>query len=130
MRSLALTAVIVATAGLSQPALGAEPAAKPKTGCFFSNDWRGWKASPDARSIYIRVGVRQIYKVDFTAQCPFLTQPLARLITSTPTGTVCRPLDLDIKVATPGGFPTPCLVDRLTALTPAEAAALPKALTP
>jgi hypothetical protein len=38
---------------------------------------------------------------------------------------VCSPVDVDLS-AGPPGFKTPCIVDRLTQLTPAEVAALPK----
>lgn len=38
---------------------------------------------------------------------------------------VCSPIDVDLS-AGPPGFKTPCIVDRLTQLTPAEVAALPK----
>jgi hypothetical protein len=38
---------------------------------------------------------------------------------------VCSPIDVDIS-AGPPGFKTPCIVDKLTQMTPAEVAALPK----
>jgi hypothetical protein len=38
---------------------------------------------------------------------------------------VCSPIDLDIS-AGPAGFKTPCIVDRISQMTPAEVAAMPK----
>jgi hypothetical protein len=39
--------------------------------------------------------------------------------------TICTPLDMDLS-AGPPGFKTPCIVDKLSQMTPAEVAALPK----
>lgn len=47
------------------------------------------------------------------------------VIASRGSDVVCNPIDLDIS-AGPPGFKTPCIVDRLTVMTPAEVAALPK----
>ena len=38
---------------------------------------------------------------------------------------ICSPIDMDLS-AGPAGFKTPCIVDKLSQMTPAEVAALPK----
>lgn len=126
MRKIALAllaaAVVIPAAASSQPA-------KPANQCFFDRDWRGWKAI-DNKSMYIRTGLHQIYRVDFSAGCPGLTSPNAHLVTSSHTGSICSAIDLDIKVSDLQGFSTPCIPSSLTPLTKEDMAAIPKKLVP
>jgi Family of unknown function (DUF6491) len=110
----------------------AQTAAHPTPQCFLSRNWSGWKASPDSKSIYIRVGVNQVYRLDLSTSCPALQAPFAHLVTRQRGGSgwICRPLDLDLKVSDGRGFATPCLVSRITPLSAAEASSLPKKLKP
>ena len=66
--------------------------------------------------------------------CPELTFPNPHLITHTfGPDEVCSAVDWDLKVADgtgPGSFATPCIVAKMTKLTPAEAAAIPKKFKP
>lgn len=96
--------------------------------CFRTRDWSGWRA-PDTTKMYIRVGRHEIYKVDFSSPCTGLTDPLARVVSQSTTGTVCSPLDLDLTV-TNTGFSNSCIASKITPLTTTEMAALPKSLTP
>jgi hypothetical protein len=122
--SLALLAAvaIIPAAATAQPA-------KPVNQCFFDHDWRGWKAIDD-KAMYIRTGMHQIYRVDFSAGCPGLTSPNAHLITESHTGSICNAIDLDVKVSDLQGFSTPCIASGLTRLTEADMAAIPKKLVP
>ena len=96
-----------------------------------SSDWNGWKASPDSKSIYIRVGVSKLFRIDLANACPALQGVGVHLVTRTHGSPwICRPLDLDLKVGQGHGFTTPCMVSDITPLSAAEAAALPKALRP
>jgi hypothetical protein len=130
MRTLPLLALGLAAAALA-PVTGSAQGARPAEAnqCFFTNNWRGWRAIDD-KSMYARVGLNQVYRIDFVGGCPGLKSPAARLITSSVTGQVCKPLDLDVKVSDLQGFSTPCIVERITPLTITEIAALPKNLTP
>lgn len=131
MRSLVFAALAAAT--LMPAATDAQPGpqSKPERTCFYSRDWQGWKASADGKSMYIRTGPSRLFRVDFVGQCPEINRPAARLITQSRSDLVCSALDLDIRVSADSGGPgVPCLVDRITALSAAEVAALPKALTP
>ena len=112
------------------------PAPRPESHrggqCFFINQLEGWRAADD-RTIYIRVGVRDFYRLDLAGSCPNLTLPDAHLITRTRgPQTVCSAVDWDLSVNTsgPGAIPTPCIVSSMRKLGPAEAAALPKKLRP
>lgn len=118
--------VMLAAAAMAQAA----PAEQGGRSCFYSRQWNGWRA-PDASTIYIRVGVRDIYRLDLTNACQALRSPGAVLVNRVRGGSsICSPLDLDLRVSQGHGFATPCLVKTMTKLTPDEAAALPKAARP
>ncbi len=126
---------LMAAASLAIAALvGADAQAQPKTppaACFLSRDWDGWKASPDSRSMYLRVGVNKIFRLDFSSACPELQRPNAHLITKMRGGPwICHPLDIDLLVSDGGGFAVPCIVRGITPLTAEQAKALPKPLRP
>jgi hypothetical protein len=107
--------------------------AQPKRGgaCFAAQDWGSWRASPDSRSIYLRVGVSQVFRLDLSTACPELQWPNAHLITQIRGGDwICGPLDLDLRVADGRDTAVPCIVSGMTSLSREEAAALPKNLRP
>jgi hypothetical protein len=117
---------------LSTPSAMAESAVPVKRpGCFFARDFESWKA-PDARTIYIRVRMHDYYRLDLASSCPALLWPSSHLITVFHGfDTVCSALDWDLKVNPgTGGFPVPCIVKTMTALTPDEVAAIPKKYKP
>lgn len=113
------------------PAAAQAQSASPHNQCFYPNEWSGWKASPDSKSIYLRVGINRIYRLDLAGACEELQMPDARLITKIRgSDTFCNALDFDLSVSSPPGIPIPCIVSKMTELTPDEAAALPKKLRP
>jgi hypothetical protein len=129
---------IVATVGTVILAAGSaaqaqpHPAKKPAQQCFRSSDWRGWKATPDAKTMYIETGVNRVWKFDLTQACPELNDLDAKLITRTRGSWTCSPMDVDMKVLRPGpgAFASYCQVKKITPLTPAQSKALPKELRP
>jgi hypothetical protein len=109
----------------------AQPAA-PQRACFLIDQFRGWKA-PDARTIFIRVGLDLIYRLDLATSCPLLAMPEVHLITKTRgPDLVCSAIDWDLSVAEPppASMPEPCIVKQMTLLTPVEAAAIPPKFRP
>ncbi len=76
-RLLMAAAAALALGGLAHAADA--PPAKPKSSCFFSRDWSGWR-SPDEKTIYLRVNVRDIWQVDLTGGSQLLTWPDSHLI--------------------------------------------------
>lgn len=136
--------MIAAVAGLAALAVGAavsadpapapkadaKPAAKRLAQCFYSHDWNGWRATPDSKSMYIRVGVNRVYRVDFSDACYGLNDADAHLVTKSVTDSVCSAIDLDVKVADSHGFRNACIVSNITPLTDVEAKALPPKLKP
>ena len=109
---------------------GAEPT-PPAGQCFNTTEMGNWRAA-DASTLYIRVRLNKIYRLDMKGRCPFLTAPGARLITTfRGSNLVCSPLDWDLKVSSGiGGAVEPCLVKAMTPLSPEEIKALPKKVTP
>jgi hypothetical protein len=130
MRNL-LSAILLT--GLSAGALIAAPAANAEPAqCFYSHDWDGWKATPDSKTIFIKVGVNQIYRIDLARECLTLQAPRAQLLTDTPgNSAICTALDLNLRVADGlGGSKVSCIPSDLHRLSKEEAAALPKNLRP
>jgi len=119
-------ALALTGSALAQPAGPAQSSA-PLKHCFYARDWQSWHA-PNEHSMYVRVNLHQIYRVDFASGCNELTWPDVHLVTTfRGSDSVCTPLDLDIKVSDgPRGIPEACIASGITELTPEEVAAIPK----
>jgi hypothetical protein len=105
---------------------------KPAPACFSASDFRSWRA-PDSKTMYVRAGFRDYYRVDLYGTCPALTRGNSFLITTfRGPATICSNLDWDLKVAETGGAPiaVPCIVEKMTPLTPAQAAEIPEKYRP
>jgi hypothetical protein len=117
------------------PQVAAGPASGPTTKgaqCFSIRSFENWKA-PDAKTIYIRVNLRQYYRLDLATSCPTLLSANSHLITNwRGSSWVCSALDWDLKVSDDPvrGFASPCIVKKMTALTETEAAAIPRKFKP
>ena len=134
MRKRIVTLSVIFAAGLGSLALAqAETASPPPDRCFFVNNFENWKAS-DARTIYIRVNTNRYYRLNLAGECPAMLWPDARLITVwRGSNVVCDALDWDLKVSNGPlreHFTEPCIVKTMTALTSAEASAIPKEFKP
>lgn len=121
--ALAALAAFAAAANADPP--------KQQNSCFFIRQGWTWKA-PDARTIYIKVFPNRFYRLDLAGQCPELMWSNAQLITThRSTSTICNALDWDLQVrSATGGAPVPCIVKRMTGLTPAEVADIPDKYKP
>jgi hypothetical protein len=124
-------AIVVCAAALGAVAAPAAYAASAPGNeqCFRRSDLRNHTVG-DARTLYFNVAGRDVYRVDMKTPCLASASSSDPLIMHNRSASqlVCRPLDLDITVAT--GGQSRCLVDKITRLTPAEAAALPRRLRP
>lgn len=131
MKSLAVAAL--AGLGLAAIVAGAAPLAQPTPkdppACFLASDWNGWKATADAKTMYIRAGLTRYFKLDLSASCPMLNMPGTHLVTHLHGPWICHALDLDLHLSD-GHISTPCIVSKVTPLTAAEAAALPPLVRP
>jgi hypothetical protein len=139
-RPLHCAALIVAVAAaaaaaavgiaLCAPAVSRAAGGSDQPRCFLLHAWDGqWKVSPDSRSIYV-VENGVIFRLDLQQPIPLLQSPWAILNTRGTSDSICRPEDLRLVVSDRLGGEDTAIVSRMTALTAAEAAALPKNLRP
>jgi hypothetical protein len=99
--------------------------------CFLLRDWTGgWKATPDSRTIYIRVSLQDIYQIDLAVDYPLLQLPYATLVDISTDHLICSPIDLQLLVADHAGNSQRLAISKLTRLTPAQTAALPPKMRP
>ena len=97
--------------------------------CFLQRNINGFYA-PDDRTVYIRVGVKDIWRLETMNHCIGLTFRNAFALQGSPTsGWICTPLQATIFINQPG-MRMRCPVSAIHKLTPAEAAALPKKYRP
>jgi hypothetical protein len=130
-----MTNAVIFTACAAIAALSLASVASAQPGrhgdqCFFTRDIQNILA-PDDHTLYLRVRNSAIYRIDTLGQCPELPFSDGHIALQTTPGssTVCRAIDLDLKVSN-NGVSTPCLIKSLQKLTPEEVAALPKKDTP
>lgn len=124
----AAVVVCLALSSVAAPAF-AQPA---QNACFLINQFNGWKA-PDTKTILIRVGLDRTYRLDLANTCSLLAMPNVHLITKTRgPDLVCSAIDWDLSVSEspPGNIPEPCIVKKMTLLSPDEAAAIPPKFRP
>lgn len=121
--ALGLSALGLAAASPSMPARAADPSQQP---CFYARDINGFNA-PDDHTLYIRVGVNDIYRLDLLPHCTGLTFRQSLGIRSSPTegGFICTPLQAEV-VYRDNGITETCPVSGLHKLNAAEIAATPK----
>ena len=118
---------VVASRGQAQPA----PAAlKPENQCFYSRNINGFNA-PDDRTLYIRVGVNEIYRLDLMNDCNGLTFRQDIALSDEPAGDafICSPIQATVTYRE-AGIRERCPVTAMHKLTPAEIAAVPKKFLP
>jgi hypothetical protein len=126
---------LLAGAALAQTALAqsAAPPARssaPRRECFWSRNISGFTA-PDDHTVYVRVAVSDIYRLDLMGYCPNVewAQTIG-VKTTAGNDYICQGLDADLIVPNPGIGPQRCAVSAVHKLTPAEVAALPKKARP
>lgn len=133
IRLRSLMTIALAAAALAPAAVQAQPAAPPASKpadkqanpCFYARNVNGFNA-PDNHTVYIRVGVSDVYRLDLMMDCLDLTFRQSLGIRSTPGSSwICSPLDAEV-VYRDVGAPQRCPVTAIHKLTPAEVAALPK----
>ena len=85
----------VALSALGAVALATSAAAASNNSCFFVNQWQGWKAD-GPNILYLRVNLRDIYRVDLSAGAQQLTWAGSYHLVNQVRGSdsVCGPLDL------------------------------------
>ena len=124
---LAASAAVLAGAVFSAPVVSAQPAADSSHGnqCFVRSNINGFQA-PDDRTVYIRVGVNDIYRLSLMVDCTSLSFRQGIGLESTPGDPwICSPIQATV-VYRDVGIRNRCPVSDIHKLTPDEIAALPK----
>lgn len=123
LAGLALAGAVLALAG---------PASAQSGQCLRMSDTSSWKTTPDARIMYLRARIRDVYEVRLRAACPALRRIGVHLVHQVDSDTVCSATAFDLRVgdANSGFPPIQCQVESFRALSPEEIAALPKNLRP
>jgi hypothetical protein len=129
IRFAAAVAAVTAFGGLSTPLAHAstEAAAKPQNSCFTSNSWNGWSTAASGDALYLRVNIRDIYRVDLTPGS-HARRYADQFLVNTVRGSnwICSPLDLDLYISDHQGFRQPLIARGLRKLSAAEVAAIPR----
>ena len=122
-----LLAAAALSAGASQ-ALAQDPA--PGRQCFRVSQMDGHTVG-DPSTLYVGVRNREVFRIDMHGACLAGANMGDPLVIETVGGTdlVCKPIDLDLKVAGTIGL-SPCIVKSITKLTPPQIASLPPKLRP
>ena len=122
-----ILAAAALTAGASQ-ALAQDPA--PGRQCFRVSQMDGHRVA-DPKTLYVGVRNKDVYRIDMHGACLAGANMGDPLVIETIGGSdmVCRPMDLDLKVAGTIGL-SPCIVKSITKLTPPQIASLPRKLKP
>ncbi len=122
---LAASAAILTSGLLVAPVVSAQPAAKSNNQCFYTRNINGFQA-PNDHTVYIRVGVRDIYRLTMMTDCTGLTFRQGIGLESTPGDSwICSPIQATV-IYRDTGIRNRCPVSDIHKLSPAEIAALPK----
>ncbi|HTX48435.1 MAG TPA: DUF6491 family protein [Caulobacteraceae bacterium] len=127
--ALAATLALAASAG-GQPA-PAKPAAKPAPSCFWVRDVNGFNA-PDDKTLYVRVGVSQIYKLSLFGNCMEIGWVHHVGLATHGMSDICEGTNpaVDVIDRELGVGRERCPVTDVQKLTPEQVAALPKSQRP
>lgn len=122
---LVASAAVLAGVVLVGSVASAQPAGQTNQ-CFWKPNINGFQA-PDNRTVYIRVGVRDIYRLDLMNDCIGLTFRQGIGLETIPPGEgqICNALQATV-VYNDAGIRNRCPVTAIHKLTAAEIAALPK----
>jgi hypothetical protein len=124
-RSLAVSGLLFATAAAPAFAQGSKQHGDQ---CFLSSNVNNFSA-PDDHTVYLRVGVNEIWKLGLMNDCLELPWRLSIGLQATPGDPwICHPIDATI--ISRGAGPHRCPVISMHHLTPDEVAALPKGVKP
>jgi hypothetical protein len=104
---------------------GAAAAAKSDDTCFYRRNINGFSV-PNDHTVYIRVGGRDVVRLDLMNECPGLTFRQSFGLEDRPANAwICSPLDATV-VFRETGIRSRCPVRAIHKLTPDEIQALPK----
>ena len=96
------------------------PPFMPSPQCFLAGGLTGVVA-PDDRDVILRIGRDAFYRVRLSGACPALAQPGAQVLgIGRGASAICRPSDVELKVAAAGGAVSRCGAETLHRMSLAE----------
>jgi hypothetical protein len=131
LRLAVIAASFAAASALGVGAPAALAAAADRTTCFLASNWDGWK-SPDPNTIYLRLTINRVYRLDLAHPSNQLNDPSVHLLSIIRGSSwICSPLDLQLYLADDHGIMRePLFVKGITELTPDEVKAIPAKYRP
>ncbi|HEY2750283.1 DUF6491 family protein [Phenylobacterium sp.] len=126
-----VAATVAALLALSATGAAAADAAKSRPAgrqCFWTRNADSFAAA-DNRTLYVRVGVRQVFEFEMFGPCQDIDWNQRIALVSTPGSNICTGMDATVISHSPIG-PQRCAVRAVRKLTPEEIAALPRRARP
>ncbi len=139
--TLTLLAAGLVLSACAMPGRGPEPgyvetvraveAANAPGQCFQLSQIRTRRVA-DADTLYVRVGAREVYRVDMTGPCLSGVTSRDPLLPLSLSGSdqVCGAAQIDLKVRRANGQIVQCAIRDFSLMTPRQVAALPRAQRP
>jgi hypothetical protein len=125
----AVMAVIFAFgAGAPTTTLAKSPVERSKRQCFFTRNADGF-AAPNDKTLYVRVGARDVYEFQMFGSCLDLDWSQQLALVSRSSSSICTGMDAEVVTRSAIG-PQRCPVRSVRKLTPEEIAALPRGSRP
>jgi hypothetical protein len=126
---LALAASAAALLALSATAASAADKPAAKNECFWARNVTSF-AAPDDKTLYVRVGVNQVFRFEMFGSCPEIDWNQRLALVSRGGDNICSGMDAEVVTHSPGIGPQRCAVRSMHKLTPEEVAALPPKAKP
>ncbi|MFI4965420.1 MAG: DUF6491 family protein [Caulobacterales bacterium] len=126
---LAPAAVAAALLALGATAAAAADKPAPRNQCFWARNVSSF-AAPDNRTLYVRVGVNQVYRFDMFAPCQDMDWNQRLALVSRGGDSICSGMDAEVISHATGLGRQRCAVRNMRKLTPQEVAALPRGSRP
>jgi hypothetical protein len=125
--SIPLALAVALLAAASATTASADPDKTTDRTCFASHTWDGWSAPGDGDTLYLRVGMHDIYRVELTPGT-HVRKDGDRFLVNRVRGSdwICSPLDLNLTLSDHLGFREPLIARSLRKLTPEEIAMIPR----
>ena len=126
---LALAASAVALLAICATAAGAADKPASKNECFWARNVTSF-AAPDDKTLYVRVGVNQVFRFEMFGSCPEIDWNQRLALVSRGGDNICSGMDAEVVTHSPGIGRQRCAVRSMHKLTPEEVAALPPKAKP
>src|SRR3954471_6101462 len=95
-RIMAVTAALLAYGASTPAATAAKPATRyDAQQCFYTRNVTSF-AAPDDRTLYVRVGVRDVYRFDMFGSCPDIDWNQRLALISRSSSWICHGMDAEV----------------------------------